>query len=201
MKDQQDIIKVEISHKTIIFTVLFLLGLWFLVLVKEIIILIIVAILLLAALLRPVEWLVSKKIPRVLAVILVYAVVIAFLALSIRIIIPPLIEQSVEFANRFPQILASVNGFLNFHQIPINNLSGTLASSFQNLAGNIIKIGTTVFSSLFLIITIFVMTFYLLLDWRKFVLLFASPFSGKQEKKVINIISKVEVGLGRWVRG
>lgn len=41
----------------------------------------------------------------------------------------------------------------------------------------------------------------MLLEWQKFVTLAASPFSGKQEKKVLVIISKLEKGLGRWVRG
>ena len=31
--------------------------------------------------------------------------------------------------------------------------------------------------------------------------LIASPFSGKQEKKIANVVAKVENGLGRWVRG
>ena len=52
-----------------------------------------------------------------------------------------------------------------------------------------------------LILTLFVLTFYLLLDWKNLIKVISSPFSGAEEKRIINIISKVEDGLGRWVRG
>lgn len=201
MTDSKAPIKVEISHKTVIFTVAFLIGLWFVIQIKEIIILTFLSIILLSALLRPVEWLHARRVPRVLSVLIVYVVVIFLITAAIGIIAPPLIEQSSDFISRLPQIIGTVNEFLIFNKIPVENVSQVVAGQIQSIATNFIAISTAVFSSIFLLLTIFVFTFYLLLEWKSFVRLTASPFSGKQEKKIINLVAKVENGLGQWMRG
>src|SRR3972149_6084922 len=192
---------IEISYKTVIFTVAVLVGLWFIIQIRQIIILVFLSIILLSALLRPVEWLTARRIPRVLSVLLVYIVLIALIAFVIGIIIPPLVAQTSDFISKLPQIVSTINNFLVFNKIPVENLSGIIASQIQQIAQNVLSIFKTIFSSIFLLITIFVFTFYLLLEWKSFVKLIGSPFSGRQEKKVTSIIAKVETGLGGWVRG
>lgn len=201
MPEQKDLIKVEISHKTVIFTVAFLIALWFLVQIKQILILVFLSIILLSALLKPVEWLSARRVPRLLSVLVVYLVVIALMSVAVGIIVPPLVSQTIALSSRLPETIAQVNDFFIFNQIPVENLSVVIGRQVQQLTGDIVRVTTAIFSSVFLLLTIFVMSFYLLLDWKKFVLLMASPFSGKQEKKVITLIAKVENGLGRWVRG
>src|SRR3990167_91446 len=193
--------RIEISYKTVIFTVAVLVGLWFIIQIRQIIILVFLSIILLSALLRPVEWLNARKIPRVLSVLLVYIVVLALIAFTIGIIIPPLVSQTSDLISKLPQIIATINNFLVFNKIPVENLSGIIASQIQQIAQNFLSISKAIFSSIFLLITIFVFTFYLLLEWKSFVKLIGSPFSGRQEKKVTSIIAKVETGLGAWVRG
>ena len=201
MIDTKNPIKVEISHKTVIFTVAFLIGIWFLIQIKEIIILIFLSIILLSALLKPVEYLNSKKIPRVLSVLIVYIFVIGLISAAIAIIFPPLISETSDFISRMPQIVSTVNNFLTLNKIPVENLSSVIASPIQNVASNLISISTAIFSSIFLILTILVFTFYLILEWKSFVRLLSSPFSGKQEKRISSLITKVENGLGQWLRG
>lgn len=194
-------LKVEISHKTVIFTVFFLIALWFLIQIRDIIIMVFLSIILVAALLKPVEWLNSKKLPRAISVLLVYLFVIALISVAVSIIIPPLIEQTSALVSRLPQITSTINDFFIFAQIPVEDVSSFLSRQIQGLIGNIVSITTAVFSSVLLLLTILVLAFYMLLDWQKFITLASSPFSGKQEKKVVNVISKLENGLGKWVRG
>ncbi len=159
------------------------------------------SIILVAAFLKPVEWLNSKKVPRVLSVLLVYLLMISFISLAIGIIIPPLVEQTTALISRLPQIISTINDFFAFAKVPIEDVSSVISKHLQGFIGNIVSISTAIFSSIFLILTVLVITFYLLLDWQKFITLASSPFSGKQEKKVISVISKLEAGLGKWVRG
>jgi len=201
MTDSKTPIKVEISHKTVIFTAAFLIGLWFLIQIKEIIILVFLSIILLSALLKPVEWLNSKKIPRVLSVIIVYIFVITLISFAFGIIAPPLISETASFIAGLPQIVGTINDFLVFHKIPVEDVSQVIAGQLQSIAGNFINITTAIFGSIFLILSIFVFTFYLLLEWKSAVRLFASPFSGKHEKRIISLVAKVESGLGQWLRG
>lgn len=193
--------RIEISYKTVIFTVGVLIGIWLTIQIRQILILVFLSIIFLSALLKPVEWLNSKRIPRALAVLVVYIFVIAVISFAIGIIVPPLVSQTSDFISRTPQIVSSINEFLIFTKIPVEEVSRAIAGQLQSIAGNFIAISTAIFSSIFLVLTIFVLTFYLLLEWKSFVRLIASPFSGKQEKKVINVISKVEYGLGQWLRG
>lgn len=201
MTEEKAPVRVEISYKTVIFSTLFLIGLWFIIQIREIIILVFLSIILLSALLKPVEWLNSKGVPRVLSVLFVYILVIAFISTVIGIIVPPLISQTSDLVSRLPQIIETINDFLVFHQIPVEDFSQLIARQLQSFAGNLIAISKTIFSSIFLLLTILVFTFYLLLEWKKFVRLISSPFSGKSEKKISGIIIKVEKGLGKWVRG
>jgi predicted PurR-regulated permease PerM len=201
MTESRPPIKVEISHKTVIFTVAFLIGLWFLLQIREIIILIFLSVILLSALLRPVEWLNARRLPRVLSVLLVYIVVVTIISFAIGIIVPPLVSQTTDFVAKLPQIVGTINDFLVFNKIPVENVSQVIAAQIQSITSNVISISTAIFSSIFLVLTIFVFTFYLLLEWKSVVRLMSSPFAGKQEKKIVNLIAKVEHGLGQWLRG
>ncbi len=201
MADQKNLITVEISHRTVIFTVLLLINLWLVIQIRQIIVLLFLSLILLSGLLRPVGWLQSKKIPRALSVLIVYVFIIIFIAFTIGIILPPLISQTSEFFSKLPQILGTINDFLIFNKIPLNNTSDIISKQVQSIAGNLISVSTTIFSSIFLVITLLVFTFYLLLEWNRFVRFLTSPFSGKNEKKITNLISNIESGLGGWLRG
>ena len=201
MTEEKTPLKVEISYKTVIFTAAFLAGLWLVIQIFEIIILVFLSIILLSALLRPVEWLNARRVPRVLSVLLVYIIVISLISFAIGIIVPPLVTQTSEFISKLPQIIGTINDFLIFNKIPVQDISQVISRQISQIAGDLVSISTKIFSSLFLLITIFVFTFYLLLEWKSFVKLIASPFSGKQEKQVINLIANIEKGLGQWVRG
>ncbi|MBI3282746.1 AI-2E family transporter [Candidatus Curtissbacteria bacterium] len=201
MGEEKQPLRVEISYKTVIFTVAFLIGLWLTVTIRQILVLVFLSIILLSALRKPVEWLNSKRIPRVLSVLIVYIFVIAAISFAVGIIVPPLVSQTTDFISGLPQIIGTINDFLLFNKIPAEDLSRVIAGQLESIAGNFIAISTAIFSSIFLVVTIFVLTFYLLLEWKSFVRLIASPFSPKQEKKIINLAAKVENGLGQWLRG
>ncbi len=194
-------LRIELSYKTITFIVLFIIGIWLLVQIKEIIILIFLSVILVSALHQPMEWLIAKRIPRILAVTIIYVILVVLIAFTIGTIIPPLVSQTAEFISRLPQIIGTVNAFLIFNKIPTENISGIISSQMQQAGSDLFSISKTIISSIFLIFTMFVLSFYLLVDWKNVIRIVASPFSGKQEKRVINLISKIERGLGMWVRG
>ena len=201
MADVKTPTKVEISHKTIIFTLFVVILLWFLIQIREIIVLIFLSLILLSGLLKPVQWLSARRVPRVLSVIIVYIILILLISFIASIIVPALISQTADFISKLPQIIATINNFLIFHNIPVERVSAVLTQQFQQISGDVVSISRRIVSSIILTITLFVLTFYLLLQWGNFLKLIASPFSGKYEKKIISIISKVEIGLGKWVRG
>jgi predicted PurR-regulated permease PerM len=201
VKEAKVPVRVEVSYKTVLFTIGVVLGLWLLFLVKDIIILIFLSIIVVSALLAPVEWLHSKKIPRPLSVLIVYFFLIILISAVISIIVPPLVAQTGELVKNLPNIIGTVNDFLVFNKIPVNDTSNIIGNQLNTVGNNLVSISSKIFSSIFLLITLFALSFYLLLEWRVFVRLVSSPFTGKQEKRISNLVFKVEKGLGAWVRG
>ncbi len=201
MASTQNPTRIEISYKTVIFIALFMAAIWFVIQIRQIIILLFISIILLSGLHQPVEFLISKKVPRILSIAIVYIILILIIAFIIGTIIPPLIMQTTEFVSRLPQIVGTINNFLVFNQIPIGNISDVISKQSQQAAGNIVSISRSIISSIVLIVTTLVLSLYLLIDWQTFIRLIASPFSGKQEKRIISLISNIERGLGIWVRG
>ncbi len=201
MKDYNTPLKIEISHKTVIFIAAFVIGLWLVIQLTSIIIILVLSFILLSALLKPVQWLTSKNIPRIISVLLIYVILILLIGVVMGTILPPLISQTTEFINKLPQIISSTDNYIVFHRIPVENLSTIMAKQINQFSGDLVAITSKIVSSVVLILTLFVLTFYLLLDWKNLIKVISSPFSGAEEKRIINIISKVEDGLGRWVRG
>jgi predicted PurR-regulated permease PerM len=201
MKEENNPLKIEISHKTVIFIAAFAIGLWLIVQLTSIIIVLVLSFILLSALLKPVQWLTSKNIPRIISVLIIYIIIILLIGVVIGTILPPLISQTTEFSSKLPQIISSTDNYIIFHRIPVENLSTIMAKQINQFSGDLVVITSKVVSSVVLVVTMFVLTLYLLLDWKNLIKVISSPFSGVEERRIINIISKVEDGLGRWVRG
>ena len=151
--------KIEISHKTIIFTVAFLLALAFFWQIRSIITLVFVGFVLMEAINPLVVYLEKVKIPRVLAILIVYVLVFVIISFAVSGIIPILIEQTAGLVNSLPQLIQSVKIFSE------NNID--LSSQFkilETIPSNIAKIAVSVVSNVFSGLIVFVITFYLLIE-------------------------------------
>lgn len=188
--------KVEISHRTIIFTVIFLLSLWFLYFIKDIIFAIFVSILLMAILTPLVTRFRKWKIPRFIAVLLTYSLVLGIFGLAIAWIIPPLVEQTTNFVNNIPLFISNLglNNFIN------SNFLNSFLSQIGSLPTQAVKFGVSVFSNVVSILSVLVLSFYFLLYRSKLNEQLAFIFGEEREKQVGNIIDQIETTLGSWAR-
>ena len=193
--------RVEITAKTFLFAIGIVAGIWFLIQIRQVILLLFISLILVSALHSPVDWLERRKIPRAVAILLLYILILAVVFGSLAIIIPPFIEQTNNLISRLPVIVDAVNRFLTYYQIPTQDLVSRLSSEIGRVGGNIFKITTSVLSGLLGTLTLLVVTFYLLLDWKRVSNLLASVFSGKQEKRIKRLLNEIQTGLGAWVRG
>lgn len=185
--------KIEISHKTIFFTVFFLGFLWLLLQIRDILILLFVSFIFMSALKPYVDRLENFKIPRTVAILIIYLCFFLILVASLMFVFPPLINQTVSLGKYLPKYLDVALPFLNLHL-------KTIIDQFVPLGENILRITFSFFSNIFALATIFVFTFYFLLE-RARLRKFLTGFVGKEgEQRIIEIIKKVEDRLGRWVR-
>lgn len=188
--------KIEISYKTIVFTVLLLLGIYTTWFFRDIILLLFVCVLLTEALNPTVSKLEKLKIPRTLAIIMVYLVVIAIIGVSIAGIVPIFVEQTPGLIQAIPQALQNIKIF------------GASAIDFssqfkliESLPSEIAKTAVSLFSNLLTGLLTLVITFYLLHERKKLDDYTAKFFGENGREKFIRIITLLEKRLGSWVTG
>ena len=188
--------KIEVSHRTIIFTTFFLIGLWLLFQIMQIILALFVAVVLMSALNPIVDKIQRKYFPRILAIVLVYAMILSGFVLIIASVIPPLIEQTSILINQAP---------LQIQQLGVLGIDPNLLfSQMPNLAeipANILKFSLGLFSNIVALLAIFLITFYLLLERKDLQHHLIVLFGEGQEKRAADFIDKAEKRLGGWVRG
>lgn len=185
--------KIDISHKTIIFIALFVLGLWVTYLILDLLLLIFVAVILTSALNPLVEFFRKLKIPKVLSIIITYLIMFAVVGAILAGLVPPLIEQSENLINALPPGIAEM---FNIGKVDISMIQTDLT----NITGNVYGVAIGIFNNLLAIILLLVLTFYLLLERDDLKNRGSSIFIGN-ETRVKNLIAKVEEKLGAWFIG
>ena len=186
--------KIEISHRTIIFTVVFLLSLWFLVQIAEILFWLFVSFILMAAFKPTVDYLEGKKFPRVLAILLIYTIFLFILSFVVSTIVPPLISQTITLIERLPGYLRSVLPFMTIDP-------AVVSQQIAPLGQNLVKLSLGIFSNVIALFTIIVITFYLLLERKNLNSYLTFLLGERAGNNVVMVIHKVEERLGAWVRG
>lgn len=186
--------KIEISHRTIIFTIVFLLGLWVLFQIRDILFLVFIAFILMTALRPLVDWFSWARIPRVVSILLIYSIVFGFFGVSLAGTIPSLVIQSTKFVQEFPTFLEKV---LPYWNIDARSLSQQIAP----ISENILKLTVGIFSNILTTLTVLVFTFYFLLERKKLESLLTSTMGEEAAERVISALKDVESRLGAWVNG
>lgn len=189
--------KVEISHKTIIFTVFFLLGLWFLYFVRDIILELFVALLIMTILEPMVNGFSKIKIPRGISVILSYILVFGIFGGAIALIVPTLVDQTTSFVTALPAYLSNIGVAQNISREVVGEFLVRLGS----LPGEIIKFTFSLFSNVISVLKVLVFAFYMLLAREKLKDQLGFFFGDEKKKDLGHLIDTLEEKLGGWARG
>jgi predicted PurR-regulated permease PerM len=188
--------KIEISHRTIIFTVLFLIFLWLLYYIRDIILEFFVALLIMTILNPLVTRLSRLKIPRGFSVLVVYLLAIGMVVGVIGSIVPAMVEQTAAFAQGLPKYFASLGAWTFGEQV-----LRELISILSGLPSQIVKISLSFFSNLLSVLTVLILAFYLLLVRNKLDEQLAAVFGEDKIRDVGRILDLLEKKLGGWARG
>lgn len=188
--------KIEITYKTIVFTVAFLLCLALIWSIREILILLFICFIIMLALNPTVTKLEKYKIPRVLAILLIYIFVIAFFGIALAGIIPILINQTSELLKILPSSLENLQ-LWGFTAVDFSSQFKILETIPADIAQTVISIFSNIFSGF----VILVVTFYLLIE-RKNLKQYSAKFIGLKNQKIVSdTFDHLELRLGSWVKG
>lgn len=184
----------EVSLRTIIYLILIVVGIWLVIEIRDIVALLFVAFISMSALRPAVDNLEKMKLPRILAILLVYAFAIGVTVLFGTLIVPPLVGESIKLINNLSFYLS--------HALPSLSVNlDTLINQIAPLSQNVARLTFGVFSNIFTVITLAIFTFYFLLErgnLRNFLVAFVGD---EMEARVLKIVMKVEERLGAWIRG
>ncbi len=191
--------KIEISHRTIIFTVFFLLFLWLLYFLRGVLVILFFSVILMAAFNPLVDRLQRWKIPRSLSIIVIYLLIFCAFGFAVAGVVPPLVDQTQTLISRFPSYLQSLR-WTGFDEKIIYNQLNQLTEKLGVISGGVIKVFVNIFQNLINVVVLIIISFYLLLQ-RKNLDQYLLKFLGENGQKIgTRIVDKIEKRLGGWVR-
>jgi len=181
-------------------TVLLVIGIiWVAIQLSGILILVFISFIIMAALAPFTDFLVKKRFPRILAVVIPYSITIAILVLLIFPLVPFLASQIQLLFKNFPKYIDQVAKIFNLHINSSN--TNFLGSDINTIGMNALSVTGKIFSGVFSTLMVFVVSFYLMLQREKLKKQFASICPKKYQQHVIDTIALVENKIGYWLRG
>ncbi len=208
---------IHISAGTIIKTVLILLLFWTLFLLKNLVLIVLLSIVIASAIEPATQWLIRRKTPRLLSVILVYLSLAVILVCVVYFLILPLLSESSQFLKDLPtyfnvdtvsntidqskflssqSIVNNLKNSANLEQI-ISQINNTIASLSNNTFNTI----SSVFGGILSFFMMIIMSFYLSVERDgigKF-LKIVTPL--KHEDYIIDLWRRSQKKIGLWMQG
>ncbi len=185
--------RIDISHKTIFFIAGFIAALWAIYMIIEVIVLLFIAIILMSGLSPIVNYLERFKFPKPLSIGLSYIIIVGTIGFLLFLALNPVISQTQSLLQVLP---ASISQLMP----PGVADPAILQNELGNLSSNLVSYLLTIFNNVLAIISVLVLTFYLLLERDKLDAFIAQFFIG-QELRVQRLTERIQDKLGAWLRG
>ena len=148
----------------------------------------------------------ARRLPRWLAILVVYLVIVGVLTITGFLVIPPLIDQTQELSTRLPDLLDKAQDFLIRHGVISHTI--TLEEAVRNApgtpgtaVGKVAMAVTHVFTGVLAFITVLILTFYLLIDSQLLFAGFARLFPRAQRQRVVEASNKISLKISAWLSG
>ncbi len=194
---------IDISSWTIIKILLIILAIIFLWFIRDIILLLLITWVLVTILHPTIDRLHKNGIPRILGVILIYALLLAILAAIISLIAPSLIWQINQLINNWPEY---VNNFSPFYE-SLKNFATNLGLSIETtqsvitpLTGSVYGITLNFLGGIVSSLIVLIITFYVLIEEEAIKSFWVSLFPTDKKNQVIEILDKITKSWGAWIR-
>ena len=188
--------KIEVSSKTIIFTVGFILLLGVVWLIKDLIFSLFIAFIIAGALRQPVNFLEEKKIPRPIGAFVIYFIFVFIIFFLFALIIPPLLNEVAILFKSLPQIIIKVSPTLS----PNFNFS-FLSNNLPGLANETVSFIKTAFSNIIFVTSTLFFGFYFLLEKNLTQILLGNFFDDSELNKINLISERAQKRMAGWFWG
>jgi len=184
----------------VVFSLVIIVIALFVLKIKGILIAIFISYIIMAAFLPFVDALRKRRVPRILSVVIPYLIVFALFTSLVIPLIPFFASQIQSLFVIFPRYLDQAARVLGI-QIDASRLGSFFGSEIGLISQNAFALTSKVFGGVFSTLTIFVVSFYLLLDHDRIKKYLVNLFPIQNQKGVLLITSQIEEKLGGWFRG
>lgn len=193
---------VEISFKTIVKTILFLIAIFFIFWVKELVIALIISFIIASAYAPLVEKLKEKKVPRVLSALLLYLTTLTVLSFLIYLVIQPLSHEFSQISKNVPQIINqfTTSSFFKEYGIELKDALLNFSSKLQSLSLNAINLLIAVLGGFLQTAVVLVLSFYLTIENSEIQNFISLIFPKKYQTFFFKIWARSQKKLGSWVK-
>jgi predicted PurR-regulated permease PerM len=202
--------EITVSTSTFLKAVFIVLGLAFLWFVRDLVALVFIAILLAALIDPPADWFARHGVPRSLAVFGIYVILGALVVTAAVIIVPILIDQTVQLLANLPALSATfTDSFAHLRAFSVQyGFSDNLRASVQSLQDAVTGSFTSIFSTVQSVVAgiaalfaVLVLAFYMVAEedtarkyFRHFAPVEYQPF-------LTQVLIKMQSRIGAWMRG
>lgn len=185
--------RIDISSKTVIFVAAFGILLWILFHILDIILLFFVAFILMSALNPMVERLRRWKVPKILAVLVVFLLTLGGIISLLTAGLSPLVSQTSNLVQRLGE---TINSLLQTNIVD----QSVIQQEVSKFSAQVVSITLDVFKNLISWVSVLVVTIYMLFDREKMEN-YVTSFFGERQDKVKSLLRKIEDKLGAWLHG
>lgn len=201
---EQKPVTFNISTLTIVKVILTLLILYFAYLMWDILVLLIIA-LILAVLIDPLaDRFEKRKIPRTLAVLLVYVILISLVSLIVVLLIPPLTTQFRQLTDNIPNYWNHLKTLGADDLLTKYDLS-SLQEGFRAIEGNLTKGIFTglggIFGGVVSFFLVLVLTFYMVVEEKELKNIARSLIPARYQPYLSQVAGRMKEKMTAWLKG
>jgi predicted PurR-regulated permease PerM len=193
----------------IVFTVAACCGLLFLLVqIRSTLLLLAIAIFLAVALGPAVDRF-SHGLPRSAAILLTYAIIFCVFSGVIALVVPPVVNGASDLSRDIPGYIddlrnnKAIREFDNKYDVTsrLQEEAAKLPEKLGDAAGALQSIAAGAFNAAFQLLTILTMTFFLLLDGKRFATFLVRRFGGDHEDRLLGVLGRIYRSTSGYVTG
>ncbi len=195
---------VEISFRSVLKIVGFLLLLVLAWKIRFILISILVSYILMTGFAQLSDALHKRGVNKSIASIISYLILIGFFGILIFLILPPLVAQMRNFIYQMPRFIDEINGFSVRNNLPIissESVAKLISARIDSIISNSVSFFFNAINVILSFFTVAVLSFYMLIERDQIKNNVFRLFPQLPKERVTNLAHKVEYQLGGWLKG
>lgn len=199
-------LQITITPGTIVATVFILLGFWLAWYLRDLLLVILTAVVLASSIESATKRMVRWGLPRVLAVVLLYLVVILAISTLFYFFVPQLVSETRNLVEQFPKYLDTLN--VSPEDSLLSPGNGSITDSLMQFSDvlktsstGVLSAATSIFGGLMSFALIVVLSFYFAVQDRGLDDFLRMITPVKNQDYILDLWTRAQHKMGRWLQG